>query len=293
MKKALAYFQQAVENDPAYPQAYAGVGDAYAFLAHYGSMPAAEAIQKARAAAHRAVELNANLAEGHCAMGVAAYLDWQWLEAENETRRCVELNPNLSIGHQYHAWVMWSIGKVDQGLAEQKLAVQLDPISFVSNFFLADDYYFLRNYDRAIEEMRKIAEMEPGVPDLHDMLAYSYLMKGEYDKAALQFEEELRIEGKAEQAEALRRAYMKNGYRGLLLAQIELWKDSTKPQDYDPYEVASNYALLGDGENAFLWLDKACARHRGMLAIQVEPAFDNFRSDPRYNALLHRMGFPQ
>jgi TolB-like protein len=299
MKKALAYFQQAVENDPAYPQAYAGVGDTYALL--YGifglsgssvTMPTAEAIPKARAAAHRALELDANLAEGHCAMGLAAYIDWQWLEAENETQRCLELNPSLSIGHQYHAWVMGSTGKVDQYLAEQKLAVQLDPISFVSNFFLVRCYYLLRNYDRAIEEMGKIAEMEPGVPGLHDFLANSYLMKGEYDKAALQFEEELRLEGKAEQAEALRRAYVRNGYRGLLLAQNELWKDPTKPQDYDPYDVAGNYALLGERENAFLWLDKAYALHSNMLAIQVDPAFDNIRSDPRYNALLRRMGFP-
>jgi hypothetical protein len=290
MKKALAYFQQAVENDPAYPQAYAGVGDTYALLAYYRSMPNAEAIPKARAAAHRALELDANLAEGHCAMGLAAYIDWQWLEAENETRRCLELNPSLSIGHQYRGWVMGSTGKVDQYLAEQKHAVQLDPISFVSNFFLARCYYLLRNYDRAIEEMGKIAEMEPGVPDLHDMLANAYLMKDEYDKAALQFEEELRLEGKAEQAEALRRAYVRNGYRGLLLAQNELWKDPTK--DYDPFDVAGNYAVLNDKENAFLWLDKAYAGHSGMLPIQVEPAFDNIRSDPRYNALLRRMGFP-
>jgi tetratricopeptide (TPR) repeat protein len=208
----------------------------------------------------------------------------------------VELSPNLFFAHLYRSWVVGTIGHMDQSLAEMKLAVELDPISFVGNQFLGYDYYWSRDYDRAIELLGKMIELEPNRPDLRDRLADSYAMKGEYDKAALEYGEELRLEGKLDQAQALRRANANDGFRGLLKLQIQLWGDPEKP-DYNPFEIAANYSKLGDRENAFLWLNRAYAEREklggGMLTIQVDPAFDNIRSDPRYKTLLRRMGFPQ
>ncbi len=296
VKEALVFFEQAVERDPTYAQAYAGIGDAYAILTFYASFSFEEGIRNAKAAAQKALELDANLAEGHCALGLAAYIHYEWQLAESETRRCVELNPNLLFAHQWLAFVLESQGKMEQGLAEQKLALELDPISFMGNKFLGLTFFFLRDYDRAIEQLRRMTELEPNQPNLRDRLADSYAMKGEYDKVALEYQEELRIEGKPDQAEALRRAYAKHGYRGLLKAQIEFWSDPQKPDDYDPYDVAANYSLLGDRENAFLWLDRAYATRytssSAMLPIQIDPLLDNIRSDPRYKAFLLRMGFP-
>lgn len=283
-----------MEKDPAYPQAYAGVGEAFFMLVQYRAEPLQEGVQEARAAARRALELDPNLAEGHCALGGAAFMVWQWQLAEEECRRCVELNPNLPMAHQYYSYVISTLGRMDEALAEQKRSLELDPLSFAGNLFVALDYYWLRDYDRAIKESLKILEVEPNQTELRTDLARSYVMKGEYDKAAGEFEKALILNGREKQAEGLRCAYAKDGLRGLLKAQIELW---SHPEDYDPDSVAQNYALLGDRENAFLWLDRAHADNDklpngNLLDTKVEPFLDNIRSDPRYNTFLRHMGFP-
>jgi len=292
MKQALSYFQQAVEKDTAYAQAYGGMGDSYAVLAFMNTVPFEEGIQKARAAAHRALELDENLAEAHVALGGASYVHWEWADAERETRRAVELNPNLSIAHQLRAWVLESRGKLEQGLAEQKLVLEVDPVSFVGNRFLAETYMYLRNYDRAIELKQKLIELEPNNVDLHNELGNYYELKGDYDKAVLQFQKVLRLKGEDGQAEVLGRAYANGGYHGLLKAQIEMWSDPKKTDDYDPYSVAANYSLLNDRGNAFLWLDRAYKSGDRMLPILIDPQLDNIRSDPRYKTFLRRMGLP-
>ena len=188
---------------------------------------------------------------------------------------------------------------MDQAIAETTRALELDPVSFTDTFMLAADYYYSRDYDRAIEQLMKMVEIEPNQPDLHNDLANSYAMKGEYDKAAAEFEKELMLQGKDDQAEDLRRAYAKEGFRGLLQAQIKLWNNPEKHEDYCPDQVAGNYALLGDKENAFLWLNKAyvdndkvgCAGN--LLPILVDPSYDNIRNDARYKAFLRRIGLPE
>lgn len=304
MKEALAYFQQAAEKDPAYAQAYAGMGNAYAGFVFYRLLPIQEAAQKARAAARRAMELDASVAEAHCALGLLDHVLWEWEESEKEARRCVELNPSLFFAHTWYAQILVDIGKREQGLAEQKIAFELDPISFTSNRFLAEAYYNVRDYDQAIDQLNKMIALEPdrtvmSDKGLRDRLGDCYLLKGEYDKAASEYQADLKLRSKDNQAEALRRAYVKEGFRGLLKAQIQLWSNPESSDDYAPDDVAGNYSMLGDRENAFLWLDRAFAAENDnypqspfLLEIKVNPFFDNIRSDPRYEALLRRMGFP-
>jgi serine/threonine protein kinase/tetratricopeptide (TPR) repeat protein len=300
MKEALDYFQQAINKDHAYAQPYGGLGNAYATLAHLRAIPFREGIQKAKAAGHRALELDPNLAEGHCALGLASHIAWEWEEAEQESRRCVELNPSLFWAHESYALILADEGKMAQAVAEQKIATELDPVSYMANNFLANVYYFSRNYDQSIEQRLKVIDLEPDRHGQHDALADCYARKGEYDKAALEYEKELTIEGKATEAEAARRAYAREGFRGLLKAQIQLWSDPRNVDEYDPYDTAGNYSLLGDRDNAFLWLDRAYADNEkmggsngGLVVIQIDPAFDNIGSDPRFKAFLRRMGFPQ
>jgi len=299
-KAALAYFQRAIDRDPTYAQAYGGLGETYATLAHFRSIPFREAIQKAKAAAHSSLELDPNLADGHCALGIAFHINWEWEEAERESRRCVELNPNMFLAHEIYALILGDEGKMAQSLVEQKRAVELDPISLQANMFLGNAYYFSRDYDRSIEQRLKLVELVPSRSDPHDGLGNAYMMKGEFDKAAQEFEKSLRLQGEANEAEALQRAYAKEGFRGLLKAQIEQWSDPRRTDDYDPYDTAANYAFLGDRENAFLWLDRAYsdneqmgASNGGLIVARIDPFLDNIRTDPRYHALLRRMGFPQ
>ena len=294
-KEALAYFQQAVEKDPAYPQAYAGMADAYAFLAFFRSIPFEEGIQKAKATAQRALALDPNLAEVHCSLANTAFAHREWEEASKEARRCVELNPNLPAAHQIYAWTLQHQGKLEEGLAEQKRVLELDPVSFLGNSFLVHSYEWLHDYDRAIELQEKLIDQNPQNPDLHDWLAGIYEEKGDYEQAAVEEEKSLAMSGKANQARMLRRAYAKDGFRGFLKAQIGLWSDPQKKGNYDPYSVVQNYSLLGDTENAFRWLDKAYDyRDTGdaMQAVCCDPQLDNIRSDPRFHAFLVRMGYP-
>ena len=297
-KAALAYFQEAIEKDPSYAQAYSGLGEAYAYLAHFRSIPFREAIQKAKAAARRSLELDPNLADGHCALGLAFHVNWEWEDAERESKRCVELNQNLFFAHQAYALILADVGKMAQSLVEQKRAVELDPISLQANIFLANCYYFSRDYDRSIEQRLKVVELAPNRADPHDGLGNAYLMKGEFDKAALEFEKSLRLQGEANEAEALRRAYAAEGLRGLLKAQIEQWSDPTRTGDFEPYSVAQNYSFLGDAEDAFTWLDRAYVDNEktndgGVIVVRIDPFLDNIRSDPRYHAILRRMGFQE
>lgn len=299
LKEALAYFQQAIEKAPVFARAYGGLGDTYALLVNFRAIPFREGLQKAKAAAHRALELDPNLAEGHCALGLASHISWEWEQAEQEARRCVELNPNLFWAHQSYALILADKSKMAQALAEQKIAMELDSVSYMATWFLGNAYYFSRDYDRSIEQRLKLIELEPNRPDQHYGVADCYARKGEYDKAALEYQEELKVEGKPDQAEALRRAYAEDGFHGLLKAQIQLWSDPERA-DYSPYSVAGNYSLLGDRENALLWLDRAYADNErigisngDLVVIQIDPALDNIRSDPRFKSLLRRMGFPQ
>jgi serine/threonine protein kinase/tetratricopeptide (TPR) repeat protein len=300
LKEAAAYFQQAIEKDPTYARAYGGLGDAYGLLVHERAIPFREGIQKAKTAAQRALELDPNLADGHCALGIASHIAWEWEEAERESRRCVELNPNLFLAHETYALILGDRGKLGQMAAEQKLAVELDPVSYMANFFLANSYYFSRDYDHSIEQRLRLIELAPNRANLHDQLGNAYVMKGEYDKAALEYEKELRLHGKGTEAEALQRAYASEGFRGLLKAQIQQWTDPRRTDDYDPYDTATNYSMLGDRENAFLWLDRAYADNEkmgasngGLIVALIDPWLDNIRPDPRYKALLRRMGFPE
>jgi tetratricopeptide (TPR) repeat protein len=141
-----------------------------------------------------------------------------------------------------------------------------------------------------------VIEFVPNRADQHDALGGAYMMKGEFDKAALEYEKSLRLQGEANEAEALRRAYAKEGFRGLLKAQIEQESNPGRTDDYFPYDVATNYSFLGDAEDAFTWLDRAYAdneRVGGLIVVRIDPFLDNIRSDPRYNVFLRRMGFPE
>jgi serine/threonine-protein kinase len=292
-KAAVAYFQEALEKDPTFAQAYSGLGEAYAYLAHFRSIPFREAIQKAKAAARRSLELDPNLADGHCALSLASHINLEWEEAERQAQRCVELNPNLFFAHEAYALILADVGKMAQSLVEQKRAWELDPISLQANWLLGNAYYFSRDYDHAIEQRLKVIELAPNNVLYQDELGDAYLIKGEFDKAALEYEKSLRMQGKENLGEALRRAYAKEGVRGLLKAEIEQ-ESNPGTDDYSPYDVANMYSFLGDAENAFTWLDRVCAEHEkysGLIIVRIDPFLDNIRSDPRYHALLRRVGF--
>jgi TolB-like protein/Tfp pilus assembly protein PilF len=296
-KRALASFQQAIEKDPRYAQAYAGTAEAYAALTFDALVPWQEGIKKAKTAAHKALELRPNLADGYCGLAIASYVNREWEESEQLARQCVQLNPNFVPGHQYHAWTLESLGRMNEGLTEENLALALNPASVTVNHFLADAYFYSRDYDSAIEQQLQALQLSPDDADLHDSLATSYLMRGKYDQAAQEYQRSLFLHGEPDRARGLERSYTEGGITAVLKAMIEFHNDPKRHDRYDPDYVAKTYAMLHDRENALLWLERAYKDREiaggGMLMdVLVTPELDYVRSDPRYKTLLDRLGFP-
>jgi serine/threonine protein kinase/tetratricopeptide (TPR) repeat protein len=293
LEQAVDFFRQSIEKDPGYAAAYAELSRSYTMLGHYGYLPSTEAYPKAIASAKRAIDLDSNLAEAHAALGQASTETWNWTLAEQESRRAVELNPNLSEAHLQYAVYLLNIGKVADGGTEARLAQELDPLSPGPTNVLGRAFWAQRDYDEAIAQFNKSLEISPNAPVTHYNLSDLYRTKGMYDSAVAQLKQGLTLEdGELEVNAAVDSSYKRDGYKGVLRTVIQI-NSNPSPKEYYPARVAQSYMLLGDKEQALVWLDKAYDARSGLNFIKVNPTWDSIRSDPRFGDLLRRMGLPQ
>jgi TolB-like protein len=296
-KKGLEYFQRAIDVDPKYALAYAGLADSFPFLAQFSVAPQEETYPKAMEAARKALELDDSLAEAHTSLAACLEgIDRDRSGAEREYRRAIELNPNYSTAHLWYSGFLQGTGRLDESKVEIERALQLDPLSLPINAKVGLTLYFMRDYARAIEQLQKTLEMDPDFHLAHRFLFHAYVHQRMYEEAIA---EKARIHGatsaeEAQIATALRRAYAVSGERGFWQTLIELLKQKPR-QDFDfPFDMAEAYRQLGDKDLAFEWYQKAAdERHPGMDTIRVDPQFDGLRSDPRYADLLRRLRLPQ
>jgi eukaryotic-like serine/threonine-protein kinase len=292
LKQAADLFRQAIEKDPGFATAYAELSRSYTMLAHYNYLPPMDARPKAIAAANRAVDLDSSSAEAHAALGQALTETWNWIPAERELQRAIELNPNLSEVHLQYAVYLLNIGKVADGITEARLAQEIDPLSPGPCNILARGYSAQHDYDRAIAQLNKSLENSPNAPITRYNLFRLYSAKLMHDQAASELERSLTLAGRELDASAVNASYKHDGYEGLLRTMIQINSDPS-PKEYDPERVAEGYMLLGDKEQALVWLNKAYDAHFGLNFIKVNFTWDSVRSDPRYADLLRRMGLPQ
>jgi eukaryotic-like serine/threonine-protein kinase len=286
-KKAIEFFNQAIEKDPNYALAYSGLADCYS-LADY-PLPPKEKYPLARQAALKALELDDTLAEPHTALGrIRQEYDWDRDAAEKEFKRAMELNPNSSLAHMRYAGFLTLVGKHDEAIVESKQAVSLDPLSALMNWDLAYSYYHARRYDEAIEQDLKTLDIDPNyIRSIYEIGA-SYEQKGLFEKAFEWYSKRAALEGGTAEILALKQAYTTTGVRGYYRKQLDL--EMAKAQQ-NAYTVAALYALLGDKEQSLEWLQKAVAeRSNELVYLKVTPAFDNMRSDPRFVELMKGVG---
>jgi serine/threonine-protein kinase len=293
LKKAIEYFEQARERDPGYALAYAGLADCYALLGDYGFLPPRDAYPKAKAAAEKALELDDTLAEAHTSLAFAkVQYDWDWPGAEREFQKALALNPNYATAHQWYSEYLSAMGRHDEALREIRRAQELDPLSLIIHAVVGRALYFARRYDEAAEQCRQTVELDPNFGVAHLFLGRIYLAAGKYDEAVKELQEARRLAGgtavMAEVVHALAVAGRRTEAEQLR-AELEKMKDG--------YVTAGRLALisvaLGDKDQAFMWLDKAYdERSDTLLFLKVEPRFDSLRSDPRFAALLRRIGLP-
>ncbi|MEK6323139.1 MAG: protein kinase [Acidobacteriota bacterium] len=292
-RKAIEYFKQAIDADPNYALAYAGLADSYGFLTEFCGVPKEETYPKARAAARKALELDDTLAEAHTSLAANLQADTDWSGAEREFKRAIELNPNYPTAHHWYGEYLQIMGRLDESKTEIKRALQLDPLSLAINAKLGLTLYLARDYDHAIEQLRKTLEMDPNFRLANIFINLAYVQTGKYEEAITEKAKILAATSaeEAQIATALRKAYAASGERGVWQKTLDLLKQRPKT-DFDvPFWLAEAYLHLGDKDQAFEWFQKAAdIGHPGMDVIKLDPMFDSLRSDSRFADLVRRLG---
>jgi len=294
LKKAVRYFEQSAEADPNYALAYAGLASAYEPLSFRGFLPVSEARLKISAAVTKALELDDTLAEAHNESGVfKLYYQWDWPGGESAFRRALELNPNYALAHHMYANLLLGEGRFDEAIAERKRALEIDPLSLRTNALLGGDYYWAGRYDAAIEQYRKTSELDPDFFFID--LGSVYERKGMNDEAVVEYLKEEASSGmRAEEVAVLREAYAASGMRGYWKKRLDLMKEESKQRRVPALTLAELYARLDEKDQALEWLDKAYKEHEmPLIFLKVDPIYDGLRSDPRYQDLVRRIGFPR
>jgi TolB-like protein len=303
IKESVGYFQRAITKDPDFALAYVGLADAYNIGNIFGAYSAEESLPKAKVAATKALALDPSLAEAHAALAMEmSHYEFDFPGAQKEFERAIELNPNFALAHmQYSLSYLAPMGRMAEAVAENKKALELDPLSLTINALMATTYMLAGDYEKSEQQYRHTIAMDPNFPLGH--LYFSFLLKitGRYDEGITENEKGEVLSGSspevaAAKAAIIREAFHKGGEKAAWQKDLELLMEKVdRPPQESPGIVASLYALSGDKDNAFKWLDRAYAEHDGMGSgsLKCDPGFKNLRSDPRFGAFLRRMGLPE
>jgi eukaryotic-like serine/threonine-protein kinase len=291
-RAAIAHFQQAVEKDPNYAVAYAGLADCYVLLGVYGEIPNRDAYPLAKAAAVRALELDETLAEAHASLGrsIIAH-DWDWAAARREFERALQLNPNYATAYYWYSYYDMAMDNLDEAARKMKRAVDLEPLSLNMNAEMGRVLLYQRQYDAAIEQERKTLQMDPNFNIARQLLAMAYLHKGRFAEA---LETSSHVVETSRHGFVMARAHVRLGNRPLAQKVAADMEARAKSRYISAYVIANAYIGLGDRERAFEWLEKAF-QDRSLRPdfMRVDPLYDDLRADPRFRDLLRRAGLPQ
>ena len=289
VKNSIKYFQRAVNLDPNYASAYAGLADAYVILNFYTGRQGNAPIQRARLASGRALKLDRSIAEAHATQAyIKFYYEWDWTGAENAFRRAIALNPNYATAHQWYAEYLFYMGRFQAAVREIDRAHELDPQSVVINLELASPYLYSRDYDEAIKKIREALTLNPEFPLGIYMLGTCYEQLGRFDQAIAEYR---KISRTALGLTGLGHAYARSGRRPDARRVLRELLSDSKRENLSAYHVARVYAALGDVSQTFAWLKKAQhARDERMVMLKVDPKLDEVRSSPLFNHLLQSLG---
>ena len=291
-RKAIEYFEKAIDKDSGYALAYAGLADCYNMLGGYDILGPKEAFPKAKDMVVKALVADETLAEAHTALAfVRGRYEWDWPGAEAEFRRAIQLNPNYATAHHWYGLHLGAMGRFDEALDEVTRARELDPLSLIINTNIGWILHLARKYDQAGEQYLKTLEMDPDFAVAHLKLGWTYEQRGMYGEAV---EEDIKaaiiLGARADKVEVLRHAYEVSGIRGYRQKQLDFEKQRQTQDFASSITIAGLCASLGKNDEAFQWLEKAYVERSAVSSIYVEPQFDGLRSDPRFRDLLRRVG---
>jgi TolB-like protein/DNA-binding winged helix-turn-helix (wHTH) protein len=304
IKESIGYFQQATARDSNFALAYAGLADAYNISNIIGPVSPRESFPQAKAAAMRAISLDPSLAEAHAALGMEkSHYEFDFPGAETEFLKAIEVNPNSTYAHLFYSnCFLMPMGRQTQAIAENEMALQLDPLSLPINNFMGMTYIFAADYGKAYRQFQYTIAMDPSFPLAHEYFGWLLTTMGRYEEAIKEDEKsEVLVGASPEEAAAkatiMLRALESGGEKGFWQKHLDLDLVAMKqPGSYVPSStLAADYALAGENDKAFAWLDKAYDEREGqsLTLLKVDPSFKNLRSDPRFSALLQKIGLPQ
>jgi TolB-like protein/DNA-binding winged helix-turn-helix (wHTH) protein/tetratricopeptide (TPR) repeat protein len=291
LQKALIYFQLAIDKDPAYGAAYSGLADCNSGLAWHGFTSPAEALPKANAAALKAVEIEPQSAEAHASLGLVLNHRWDWAGAEAEYKRALQLDPHYANAHHWYGDNLSVMGRHDEALLEAKQALELDPLNLMISTWVGLRYYLARKYDLAIEQGRNTVELDANFAAAHLLLGESYVQTGLHEQGLAELQTAASQSGNSPLYLAqLAVAHALAGRKNAALPIIAELQTISSNRYVSPYGLAQIYAALNDKEQTFKWLQIAYDdRAVWMSYLAVDPVFDNFRSDQRFQYLLRRI----
>jgi TolB-like protein len=291
--KSIEFFKKAIELDPTYALAYFGLADAYRSLAPTSEVPSKETLPKAQAAATKALELDETLAEPHGTLAlIHSWFDWDWAAAEREAKRAIELNPNSGFSHIAYAQFLSHFGHDQEAIAEATRARDLDPLSLIINALGGQYFYSARRYEEAILRLQKTLELDPNFWIAHLFLGEVYIQKGQFAQAFVELNKAKELSGgNAEAISMIGYAWARSGDSAKARAVLK----ELKAVASERYVPASHLAMLcyvvGEKDEAFTWLEKACQdRDIRLCRLKVDPRWDDMRTDPRFAAILKRIG---
>jgi len=296
LSTGLSYFNQAIEQDPAYARAYSGLADTYALLGdwQYAVMTPKEALPRAKDAAMRAIALDPTLSEGHTSLAFCLDgFDWNFAEAGKEFERAISLNPGYATGHHWYAWHLALVHRYGEALVEMRKAQNLDPLSLVINADLAELLALAHDDDEAIQQSRKTLELDPRFGLAHNHLGQAYLQKHMTEQAIAELQKAVALSGGGATCIAnLARAYVAAGRKSDAMALLEDLRKRSSPRHSYASELAVIYTALGDRNQAMAWLERGAAE-RFNPGVLLRPGLDPLRGDARFADLLRRVGLDQ
>jgi DNA-binding winged helix-turn-helix (wHTH) protein/TolB-like protein/Tfp pilus assembly protein PilF len=294
VNESIGYFENAINQDPHYALAYAGLAESYILLGSsgYSQLPPREAMPKARAAAERALAIDSTLAEAHTSLAyVRLIYDWDWQGSKQEFDRALQLNPADTTALHWYSHYLSAMGLHDESIQASKRALEIDPVDLSLNEHLAWTYLMARQYDRAIEQCRKTIDLDPSFALAHRRLGEAYLYQRGYPEAVTEFQKGLQLSGGAVVYQALLgEAEALAGQREAASPTLSDLEKLARRRYVSSFAIATVCLGLGDKDQTFRWLDKAFGERADSLAYaKVDPQYDSLRSDPRWTALLQRL----
>lgn len=287
VQRAITHLDEAIEKDPTYALAYTALGDCHNYMARR---------DEAKAAVVRALQLDDTLGEAHASLGFFRFLyDWDFAGAESSFKNALALNPNYAEAHHWYGIYLANLGRHEEAEGEAKCAVELDPLSLLMNMTAALNFYLARENDSAMAQLRRVLEMEPNFVPARSVMGNVLVQKGRYEDAAREFQKVLELIEGVPSVDVSIKSFMAHAAArtGKRSDALKLLEEINRADIASPYSIAAIHAALNDCDAAFKCLDEAYAKHDVQLvSLKVDPSLDGIRADPRFHALVRRVGLP-